>query len=78
MKQMHPLKALGPNGMPSLFYQHFWPTVNFVVIQTILDFLNHGVAPPKFHETHIILIPKNKNPKKRPTAEKLLQVIFLP
>ena len=64
LKQMHPLKALGPDNMPSLFYQHFWPTVNSVVIQTILDFLNHGVAPPKFHETHIVLIPKHKNPKR--------------
>lgn len=24
LKQMAPLKALGPNGMPPLFYQHFW------------------------------------------------------
>ena len=61
LKQMHPLKASGPDGMPPLFYQHYWPTVNSVVIQTVVDFLNHGVAPPKFHETHIVLIPKTKN-----------------
>lgn len=24
LKQMAPLKALGPNGMPPLFYQHVW------------------------------------------------------
>ncbi|XP_030959107.1 uncharacterized protein LOC115981058 [Quercus lobata] len=29
----------------------------------VLDFLNNGVAPPKFHETHIVLIPKMKNPE---------------
>ncbi|XP_075675045.1 uncharacterized protein LOC142644284 [Castanea sativa] len=28
---------------------------------TVLDFLNHGAAPPKFHEAHIVLIPKTKN-----------------
>ena len=49
LKQMHPQKAPGPDGMPPLFFQHFWPTVNYVVIKTVVDFLNHGVAPPKFH-----------------------------
>ena len=29
-----------------------------------MDFLNHGVAPPNFHETHIVLIPKNKSPER--------------
>ena len=27
LKQMTPLKALGPDGMPPLFYQHFWSTM---------------------------------------------------
>ena len=30
----------------------------------MLDFLNLGVIPPKFNETHIILIPKVKSPQK--------------
>ena len=60
---MHPLKALGPDSMPLLFYQHFWPTVKSIVITTAFDFLNHGIAPPHFHDTHIALIPKTKNPK---------------
>ena len=61
---MHLLKAPGPDGMPPLFFQHYWPTVNSIVIQTVVDFLNQGVAPPKFHETHIVLIPKTKNPSR--------------
>ena len=64
LKQMHPLTAPGPDGMPPLFYHHFWPTVKSIVIHTALDFLNHGVSPPKFHDTHIVLIPKTKNPEK--------------
>ena len=64
LKQMHPLTALGPDGMPPLFYHHFWPTVKSIVISTVLDFLNHDVSPPKFHDTHIVLIPKTKNPEK--------------
>ena len=64
LKQMHPLMAPGPDGMSPLFYHHFWPTIKSIVIHTALDFLNHGVSPPKFHDTHIVLIPKTKNPKK--------------
>ena len=64
LKQMHSLKAPSPDSMPPLFFQHYWPAVNYVVIQTVVDFLNHGVAPPKFHETHIVLIPKTKNPSR--------------
>ena len=61
---MHPLIAPGPNDMPPLFYHHFWPTVKSIVTYTTLTFLNHGIAPPKFHDTHIMLIPKIKNPEK--------------
>ena len=64
LKQMHLLTAPGPDGMPPLFYHHFWPTVKFIVIHTVLNFLNHGSAPLKFHDTHIVLIPKIKNPEK--------------
>lgn len=61
LKQMHPMTAPGLDGMPPLFYQHYWPTVRTIVISTTLKFLNHGIDPPKFHETHIVLIPKMKN-----------------
>jgi len=29
----------------------------------MLDFLNCGTTPPNFNETHIVLIPKVKNPR---------------
>ena len=61
---MFPLKALGPDGMPPLFFQHFWPKVGEVVTKTDLDFLNLGFAPPSFNETHVVLLPKCKEPKK--------------
>ena len=64
LKQMHSLKAPGLDGMPPLFYQQFWPIVGEVVNKTILDFLNHGLYPPNFNETHIVLIPKVKEPKR--------------
>ena len=78
MKQMYPLKAPGPDGMPPLFYQHFWPNIDEVVTKTILDFLNNGLSPPNFNETHIVLIPKIKEPKRvsdyRPIS--LCNVVF--
>ena len=64
LKQMYPLKSPGPDGAPPLFFQHFWPTTASVVTKTVLDFLNLGIIPPKFNETHIVLIPKIKDPKR--------------
>ena len=61
---MHPKKSPGPNGMPPLFYQHFWSLLGECVTKAILDFLNLGIMPPKFNDTNIILIPKVKNPTK--------------
>ena len=60
---MFPTMAPRPNEMPPLFHQQFWSTVDNVIIKTILDFLNASIIPHKFNETHIVLIPKVKNPK---------------
>ena len=78
LKQMHPKKSLSPNSMPPLFYQHFWSLSSNCVTKAILDYLNLSIIPPKFNETHVILIPKVKNPTKitqyRPIS--LSNVIF--
>lgn len=50
--------------MPPLFYLHYWSVVGNCVTQTVLNFLNHGIILPKFNQTHIVLIPKVKNPTK--------------
>ena len=63
LKQMYPLKALGPDGMPLIFFHHFWNTCGAVVTTTVLEFHNHGMSPPNFNETHIVLILKIKEPK---------------
>lgn len=47
--------------MPPLFYQHYWSLVGNCVVQTVLDFLIHGVLPPNFNKTHIVFVPKVKN-----------------
>ena len=40
LKQMAPLKALGPDGMPPLFYQHFWGVVD----RDVTSQSSHGSA----------------------------------
>ena len=61
---MHPHTAPGPDGLPPLFYHRFWSFTSNCVIQAALGFLNHGIVPPDFNDTHIVLIPKVFNPRK--------------
>ena len=63
LKQMAPLKAPGPDGMPPLFYQNFWELVRGDVIHDVLIFLNSGTLPNSLNHTFITLIPKTKNPE---------------
>ena len=58
MKQMEPITALGPDGMPSLFYQSFWTTVGDNVCSVVLDFLHNCKILREINLTHIALIPK--------------------
>lgn len=37
LKQMAPLEAPGLDGMPPLFYQHFWGVVDHDVTNSILS-----------------------------------------
>ena len=45
LKQMAPLKSLGPDGMPPLFYQSYWSLVGTDVTKAILSYLNLGTLP---------------------------------
>ena len=48
--------------------------------KTVLVFLNFGITPPKFNETHIVLIPKVNQPRRvtkyRPISISLCNVIY--
>lgn len=63
-KQMYPLKALGLDSMPLLFFQRLWPMMGNVITKKVLDFLNFGVPLANFNNSHIVLVPKMKEPKK--------------
>ena len=63
LKQMAPLKAPGPNGMPPIFFQKFWNTVVDDVVEAILSCLNSRTILPGLNHTFISLIPKVKSPE---------------
>jgi hypothetical protein len=64
LKQMHPLKSPGPNGMFAGFYQNSWETVWNEVCKAVLDFLNNGIFYRSINDTYNTLIPKVKNPSR--------------
>lgn len=63
LSQMALFKALGPDGMPPLFYQHFWGMVDDDVMRSILSWLNSGTLPYPVNHTFITLIPKVDDPE---------------
>jgi hypothetical protein len=60
--QMHPLKALGPDGLPALFFQKYWHIVGEEVQLLVLNILNFNGEPHDINKTFLVLIPKCKNP----------------
>ena len=63
LKQMAPLKAPGPHGMPPIFFQKFWNAIGDDVVKAVLSSLNSGTILPGFNHTFISLIPKVKTSK---------------
>ena len=61
LKQMAHLKALGPDGMPPIFFQHYWESIGDDVATAVLSCLNSGKLVSGLNHTFISLIPKVKN-----------------
>ena len=62
LSQMEALKSPGPDGMPPLFFQQFWPIIWDEVADAVLTCLNTGSIPSSINQTFITLIPKVKSP----------------
>ena len=58
IKQMAPLKAPSPDGMPQIFYQSFWQNVGSEVTEAILSSLNSSTLLKSINHTFITLIRK--------------------
>lgn len=46
LNQMHPLRAPGPDGIPALFYSHFWSTIKHDLLSMVWTFLM--MEPPPY------------------------------
>ena len=58
LKQMHPTKSPGPDGMSPIFFQKYWDVVGPQVVDFVLNTLNSGIMPNGLNDTYICLIPK--------------------
>ena len=61
LKQLHPTKSPGPDGMSALFFQKYWSIVGINVSNLVLNVLNSGMSIFEINRTNITLVPKNKN-----------------
>ena len=64
MKQMGPLKAPGPDGMPPIFFQSYWHVVGKDITTAVLYCLHSGTLLPSLNHTYVTLIPKTKSPER--------------
>ena len=64
LKQMHPTKALEPDGMSVIFFHIYWNIVGNDVSYMVLNVLNSNMSMAEINKTNIALVPKTKNPTK--------------
>ncbi|CAN0884349.1 Transposon TX1 uncharacterized 149 kDa protein [Linum grandiflorum] len=62
MFDMHPDKALGPDGFNPGFYQKMWADIGDEVIQACQQWLRQGSIPRDIQSTTIVLLPKIPHP----------------
>jgi len=63
LKQMHPHKASGPDGMNPFFYQKFWDSFGHDVSAAVLSILIGHFIPLQLNHTHVAFLPKKPQPE---------------
>lgn len=58
LKQMHPDKASGPDGLNPAFYQNFWKLMGGEVFECCRTWLRDCTFPAELNSTNVVLIPK--------------------
>lgn len=58
LKQMAHSKASSPDGMPPIFFQHYWQNIGGDISQAVLSILNLGKIPTNLNHSYLTLIPK--------------------
>ncbi|XP_074314839.1 uncharacterized protein LOC141651008 [Silene latifolia] len=61
--QLGPLKSLGPDGIPAIFFHKCWHFIKHDVIGTVLAILNGNSSPEFLNKTFLVLIPKSSAPE---------------
>lgn len=61
LSQMAPLKPPGPDGLPPIFFQHYWGEIDGDVAEAVCSFLNLGHIPTKINHIYITPMPKVKS-----------------
>ena len=51
-------KSLGPNGIPTFFYQEYWNIVKQDILDTVHAFFHSGTLLKSVNKTFITLVPK--------------------
>lgn len=64
IKGMNLSKASGPDGAHVMLYQKYWDILGEDTTRTCLGILNNKESMDPINGTHIVLIPKLKDPKK--------------
>ncbi|XP_062014013.1 uncharacterized protein LOC133730438 [Rosa rugosa] len=60
LSQMYPTKSPGPDGMPPIFFQHYWETIGSDVTAAVLSFLHSGQLLRHINFTHINILVANE------------------